>query len=170
MFKRGAFTLIEMMISITILSVMMLFLYKTHTTFNISNNNLQQELDTLVKMQKIRKIIYMDFVLARDKSIRIQNRDKNEDALFFQTSNSIHKRYDPHVAYKIKGKKLYRVESLKPIITYDFPIDSEFDIDCLGEVESFRVYQSLNKKQHTYVVHVDFKKFDDILFKIKVLN
>jgi len=167
--KRG-FTLIEMMISITILSIMMLFLYKTYSTFNISNDNLKKELDTTLKIQKIKKTIYLDFTLAQNSSIRIQNREKNEDFIFFQTTNSIHRRYNPYIAYKVKNNKLYRLESLNRLTTYEFPADSEFDADFLGEVKSFRVYKSSKKDESTYVIHIVFKKFNEVLFKVKVLN
>ena len=167
--KRG-FTLIEMMISITILSIMMLFLYKTYSTFNISNENLKKELDTTLKIQKIKKTIYLDFTLAQNSSIRIQNREKNEDFIFFQTTNSIHRRYNPYIAYKVKNNKLYRLESLNRLTTYELPADSEFDADFLGEVKSFRVYKSSKKDESTYVIHIVFKKFNEVLFKVKVLN
>ena len=167
--KRG-FTLIEMMISITILSIMMLFLYKTYSTFNISNDNLKKELDTTLKIQKIKKTIYLDFTLAQNSSIRIQNREKNEDFIFFQTTNSIHRRYNPYIAYKVKNNKLYRLESLNRLTTYELPADSEFDTDFLGEVKSFRVYKSSKKDESTYVIHIVFKKFNEVLFKVKVLN
>jgi len=170
MLAKKGFTLIEMMVSITILSIMMLFLYKTYSTFNISNNNLKKEVDGFVDMQKVRKVIYLDFTMALSKTIKIQNREKNEDVVFFQTSNSIHRRYNPYVVYKVKDKKLYRLESLKMITSYELPADSEFDIDYLGEVEGFRVYKSSNTKSGNYFINIDFKKFDDVLFKVKVLN
>ena len=167
---KKAFTLIEMMVSITILSIMILFLYKTYASFNLSNATLKKELDITMSMQKIRKTIYLDFTLAFSQSLKIQNREKNEDVVFLQTSNSIHRRYNPYVVYKVKDKKLYRLESLKQITTYELPIESEFDIDYLGEVESFRVYKSSDKKHNTYLLEVGFKGGDDVLFKVKALN
>jgi len=167
--KRYSFTLIEMIISVIILSVMMLFLYKTQTTFRLSSDNIKKETDSIVRMQKIKKTLYMDFALAINKSLKIQNRQKNEDVVFLQTSNSIHKRYNPYIVYKVKNKKLYRTESLKPIMTYEFPADSEFDADCLGEVESFRVYKSSDTNHHTCIIYVKFKK-EEVFFKVKILN
>ena len=80
---KKAFTLIEMMVSITILSIMILFLYKTYASFNLSNATLKKELDSTMSMQKKRKTMYLDFTLAFSQSLKIQNREKNEDVEFF---------------------------------------------------------------------------------------
>jgi len=166
--KRAAFTLIEMMIAITILSIMMLFLYKSYANLNISNSNLKQETNRLLKIQKIKKVIYLDFLTALYHSTTIINREKNEDFVVLQTSHSIHQRFNPYVTYIVKYKKLYRLESLKKIAEYELASDSEFDIDYIGEVNSFRFYKS--KEKEIFLVHIDFKNMDEILLKIKPLN
>lgn len=167
---RGGFTLIELMISISILSIMMIYLYQSYASLNASNKNLKNEIRSITSIQKLKKVIYLDFSLAIHKSVKIQNREKTEDAVFFQSSNSIHKRYNPYIAYMVKENKLYRLESLKEFKDYELAPESEFDVDYLGEVESFRVYRSLDTKKEVYLVHVDFKNFENILLKIKVLN
>jgi len=167
---RGGFTLIELMISISILSIMMIFLYQSYASLNASNKNLKNEIISITSVQKLKKVIYLDFSVALHKSVKIENREKTEDAVFFQSSNSIHKRYNPYIAYIVKEDKLYRLESLKEFKGYQLAMDSEFDVDYLGEVESFRIYKSSNDKKEIYLVHVDFKNFEDILLKIRVLN
>jgi len=166
--KRAAFTLIEMMIAITILSIMMLFLYKSYANLNISNSNLKQETSRLLNIQQIKKVIYLDFLTALYHSTTIINREKDEDFVFLQTTHSIHKRFNPYITYLVKNQKLYRLESLKKITKYELASDSEFDIDYIGEVHSFRVYKS--KKREMFLVHIDFKNRDEILLKISPLN
>ncbi len=168
--SRGGFTLIELMVAISILSVMMIFLYQSYASLNLSNKNLKNEITGIISTQKLKKVIYLDFSLALHKSVKIESREKTEDAVFFQSSNSIHKRYNPYIAYIVKENKLYRLESLKEFKGYELAIDSEFDVDYLGEVESFRVYKSSNNKKEIHLVHINFKNFEDILLKIKVLN
>jgi len=166
--NRAAFTLIEMMIAITILSIMMLFLYKSYANLNISNSNLKQETSTLLKIQKIKKVIYLDFLTALYHSTTIVNREKDEDFVVLQTAHSIHKRFNPYISYLVKNKKLYRLESLKKFTEYELASDSEFDIDYIGKVNSFRVYKS--KEKEMFLVHISFKNRGEILLKINPLN
>ena len=167
---RRGFTLIELMVSISILSIMMIFLYQSYSSVNSSNKNLKNEIIGITGTQKLKKVIYLDFSLALHKSVKILNQDAREDVLFLQSSNSMHKRYEPFVAYIVKEDKLYRLESLKEFQEYPLAMDSEFDVDYLGEVDSFRVYKSTNDKNELYLVHAEFKNFEDILLKVKVLN
>ena len=167
---RSGFTLIELMVSISILSIMMIFLYQSYSAINSSNKNLKNEIRGITGTQKLKKVIYLDFSLALHKSVKILNQDAREDVLFFQSSNSMHKRYEPFIAYIVKEDKLYRLESLKEFQEYPLAMDSEFDVDYLGEVDSFRVYKSTNDKNELYLVHAEFKNFEDILLKVKVLN
>ncbi len=171
---RKAFTLIELMVSISILSLMMVFLYQSYASLNKSNSIYKEELNYIKSEKKKKRIIYLDLSLALFNSIKILNQDTQEDVLFLQTSNSIHKRYNPYIAYVIKENKLYRLESLRPFKYYPLSSDSEFDTDYLGEVESFRVYKTTKKVEKNipelYLVHIDFKFENDLLMKIKVLN
>jgi len=169
---RAAFTLIEMMIAISIFSIMMLYLYKSYSTLNISNDNLKVEVNKIQNIQKIKKIIFLDFTLALYNSkniINIDNREKGEDFVFFQSSHSIHKRINPYITYMVKNQKLYRLESLKKISTYELPSDAEFDIELLGEVKSFKVYKT-TKKHLSYLVSINFKRMDKILLRVNPLN
>ena len=165
---RKAFTLIELMISVTILSIMILFLYRSYASLNFSNKILKKEVVKISEIEQIKKVISLDFLLAKMGSIKPNKREKNEDFVSFETSHSIHRRYSPFVAYIVKNEKLYRLESLEKISSYDIPPDGEYEIDYLGAVNSFRVYKS--SKKEAYLIHIDFKKKEDILLKIKVLN
>jgi len=167
---RKAFTLIELMISITILSIMMMFLYKSYASLNLSNKIMKKEVMNIERFQKIKKIIYLDFSLALAKSVKIKSIDKKNDFVILQSSHSIHKRYNPYITYIVKEKKLYRLESVKKIEDYDIPIDSEFDIDYIGKIDIFNIYQSSETDKEIYFIHIDFIKFNDVKLKIKILN
>ena len=167
---RKAFTLIEMLVSVTILSIMMIFLYESYASLNKSNQIYKNEVNSIKSEQIKKRVIYLDFSLALHKKTNILNQGTKEDIVFTQSSNSIHKRYNPYIAYIVKDFKLYRLESLKEFKEYPLSLDVEADVDYLGEVNSFRVYRSKEKDKEIYLVHVDFKESDDILLKIKVLN
>ncbi len=170
--SKAAFTLIEMLIAISIFSIMMLYLYNTYANLNISNQNLKEEVQKIEKIQKIKKAVFLDFTLALFNSrgtVQIDNRDKREDFVFFQSSHSLHRRINPYITYIVKNKKLYRLESLKKFDSIELPSDAEFDVDELGDVKSFRVYQT-TKKEQSYLVSIDFKEMDDLLLKVNPLN
>ncbi|MDB2562085.1 prepilin-type N-terminal cleavage/methylation domain-containing protein [Sulfurimonas sp.] len=167
---RNAFTLIELMISISILSIMMLYLYQSYASLNRSNTIVKKEIEGIISTQKLKKVLFLDFSLAIHNTTTIQNREKNEDFVALQSSNSIHKRFNPYIAYIVKEKKLYRLESLKPFKTYELSADTVFDVDLIGEVNNFRVYKSSNDKKEAYLVDLDFKNQEDLILKVNVLN
>jgi prepilin-type N-terminal cleavage/methylation domain-containing protein len=170
MMQRKAFTLIELMISISILSIMMLYLYQSYASLNRSNVIVEKEVEGLLGTQKLKKVLFLDFTLALSQSVLIQNRETNEDFVFLQSTYSIHKRFNPYIAYIVKENKLYRLESLKKFQTYELSADSVFDVDFIGKVDSFRVYKSSSSEKESYLLDVDFKNMEDLILKVNVLN
>lgn len=163
-----AFTLIELLISIIILSIIMLFLYKSYASVNRINIFHKEKAKNIQDLELKKKILFLDFSLG--SNIKILNQEKTEDVVFMQTTNSIHNRYNPYIAYLIADSKLYRLESLT--IFNEYPLSSEikFSFECFGEVDGFRVYKSQDDEQNSYLLHVDFKDDEDILIKTKALN
>jgi hypothetical protein len=121
------------------------------------------------KIDKIRKLVFLDFSLALKGNISVINREKNEDFVYFESSHSVHRRFQPYIVYMLKDGHLYRLESLQQIASYELASDAAFDIEDLGEVKSFRVYKT-TKKTQSYFVAIDFVKMDDLLLKINPLN
>jgi len=166
---KKAFTLIELLISIVILSILMLFLYKSYAALNSSNKIISQEIQKVRKFQRIKKTIYMDFTLSL-KSVTIVPQSRKDDVVFMQSSHSLHKRINPYIAYILKNKKLYRLESLKAFSEYPLGADAEFVSDYLAEVESFRVYSSNEELKNLYIVHIKFVNKEELILKVKLLN
>jgi len=171
---RGAFTLIELLVSISILSIMMIFLYKSYASLNISNKFYEKKVDEIESAEMKKKVIFLDFSLILEGNNSIYNQSKQEDAVLFQSSHSIHKRYNPYIAYVLNDSKLYRLESLKQFKVFPISQENEFSVDYLGEVNSFRVYThkqtQKEKSSELYLIHIDFKEGNDILLKVKALN
>jgi len=171
---RKGFTLIEMMISVVILSIIMLFLYQSYAALNRSNSFYEKQAEIIKEELLKKQVLFLDFSLALNGSVEILNQEKDEDVVFMQSANSLHKRFYPYIAYIVKEKKLYRLESLKPFLEYPLMADSDFIVDYLGDIDGFRVYKSIKKEENSvlenYLIHVDFTKEDDILLKVKVLN
>jgi prepilin-type N-terminal cleavage/methylation domain-containing protein len=175
---RRGFTLIEMMISITILAIMMVFLYQSYASLNISNAVLKNATQGIQEIELKKRVIFLDFSLAvrgdANATLNILNQETNEDVLFMQSAHSLHRRYNPYIGYFVKEKQLYRIESLKPLHEFPLGVESEFVADSLGEVDSFRVYKNQPKAEdnasEAYLIHIDFHEGEDILLKTKMLN
>jgi prepilin-type N-terminal cleavage/methylation domain-containing protein len=165
---RRAFSLIELLVSIVILSLMMLFLYKSYANLNRSNIFYGEEVAKITKVQKIKKIFFLDITQAQ--SITILNQERDEDVVFLQTKNSLHHRIEPYVAYIVKEKKLYRLESLREFKEYPLVAESDFVVDELGDVALFRLYASQDTQKHLYLLHALFEDKEEILLKLKALN
>lgn len=160
----------ELIISIGILSIIMIFLYESYSALNKSNSFYEEKADNIRYEQLRKKVLFLDFSLALSESIKILNQNKNEDIVFLQSTNSIHNRYNPYIAYIFNNSKLYRLESLKEFEKYPLSSDSDFSFEYFGEAKSFRVYESSKDIKKQLLVHVDFEKDTDILMKIKILE
>jgi len=102
---KKAFTLIEMLISISILSIMMIFLYKSYASLNNSNSLLKDEAHSIKKQELKKKVLFLDFSLIINNKLDILNKDTKEDVLFIQSKNSIHNRINPYITYIVKDSK-----------------------------------------------------------------
>lgn len=161
--KKG-FTLIELMISITILSIIMVFLYKTYADMNVSNKIYLENKNKLDKFEEIKKITFIDLLTALNSSIKVVKENKNIDTLFMQTPHSLHRRIMPYVTYIVKNYKLYRVETLYPFSNLSTTKNS-FDVDFIGNVKKFKIFTS--KQKNIYFLDIEFSNNKKILQKIK---
>jgi len=166
--KKSAFTLIELLISIAILSILMLFLYKSYANLNRSNILLHEEVQKISKIQKIKKTILMDFTSAI--SVNILKQDTKIDIGFLQTRHSLYLRINPYVGYIVKDKMLYRIESFKPLTEFPLVADSEFIAEELGQIKIFRIYKAKDTKTDLYLVHLLFEDTTEILLKLNPLG
>jgi prepilin-type N-terminal cleavage/methylation domain-containing protein len=167
---RRAFTLIELMVAITILSILMVFLYKSYADLNHVNKSYAKAVQTLNREALTQQTVYLDLLLANKKSIIVQKRDKNFDFISFESKHSIHRRINPYIAYIVKEKVLYRLESLEQIKSWEIDSNIPFDIDRIGSVKKFKLYPTRDNKKELYLLDMEMPKSKQLLLKIKVLN
>lgn len=165
---RKAFTLVELIISIVILSLIIVALYKSYASLNMSNETYKNKNKSIKNIELKKKVIYLDLLLTIPKSLIYLNEDIKEDVISFQSRNSVHKRFNPYITYVVKDSILYRLESLQKVKTYPFNLNFDGDVDNLGKVDKFKIYKSKNNK--SYLVNIIFKDSSKILMKIKVLS
>ena len=170
---RRAFTLIEMMIAIVIFSLIVLFLYKSYDALRQSNKKYITVAKEMEKMWRIKKMLYLDFTLLIQSDVKVFNKKRSEDVVLLQTSNSLHNRFYPYVAYVVKEGTLYRLESLRKL-SYPFDVQTTADVDEICRVKQFRIYKTHKKENGTTVTYylIDIELVDDrrILYKVRALN
>ena len=164
MMRRG-FTLIEMMIAISLFSVVMIFLYQAMNTIDKSNRFYGDKLKTIVSTQKLTKTLYLDLALSLPNSGEINSVNRNEDMLFLQTSHVVHEHVMPFVLYYVQDKNLYRIESAQKL---EYPFDSNINvsIDDFGPIHTFRIY----KNSTHFLLHLSNDGKEEHLIKVRYLN
>lgn len=115
--KRKAFTLVEILVSITIFSIVILFLYNT---LDMANKGNEFYNDKLVKKQeenRLKKVLFLDMVhISSDTNnsfSSMPDRERNS-IVTFKTTNIYHNPFYEYVTYMVsREKNLLRIESKK---------------------------------------------------------
>ncbi len=163
--RRSAFTLVEMMIAITLFSVVMIFLYRSMATVDKSNRFYGDKLAHIATEQSLLKTLYLDLALAEANSITVNSISKSDDMVFLQTTHVVHTHVMPYVVYMVKNGHLFRIESYSKL-TYPFESGANALIDDFGEVKKFRLY----KNSTHFLLHIDFDGKKENLLKIRHLK
>ncbi len=155
---KKAFTLIEVLISIVLFSIILLFLYKALDITKTSNHFYEKKIAVLKETNDVKSILYED--IAESKSLIIDFDNNGYAILKLQSSNIYHNPFYKYVTYVISdNKSLIRIESAK-VFNKNEVIDSFFNeafVDILLlNIETFKVSQTR-----------DNKKIFSILFKQK---
>ena len=149
--NKPAFTLIELMVAITLTVIIVLFLYKTLATQTKANEVIQKHLTTFTQKELLYHLLELDF--AKANKIEIQKSfNKDYNILFLETKNSLHEIPFSYVVYYVnaKNKTLVRLESAYPI-HLPVPIENVkfvFAYTLLSHIQKFRIFTSKNKKHH----------------------
>ncbi len=109
---KKSFTILEVVISITIFMILILFLYKVLDQTKYSNILISQKEKELEISNRLHDILLED--IAESKEITSDmTKDKNS-LVKIETRNTYHNPYYKHVTYMIGAKfKLLRIESLE---------------------------------------------------------
>jgi type II secretory pathway pseudopilin PulG len=138
---KKSFTLLEVLISITLFMIVMLFLYKTLDQTKYSNKLFSSKEESLKLSNDLYDIFLED--VAQSESIKIILDKDKRSIVKIVSSNTYHNSFYTHITYLIgSNDKLLRIESkseFKEVETpYEFYEDSFIDI-LLEEIEVFEV-------------------------------
>lgn len=139
---KKSFTLLELIISITLFMIIVVFLYKTLDQTKYSNNLFFNKQEILKQSNHLHNIFLED--IAEASSITI-NYDKNKNAIVkIVTDNTYHNSFFNNITYFIgDSKELIRIESKEALkeserISNDFLNNVFIDI-LLEDIEYFDV-------------------------------
>ena len=162
---KKSFTLVEILIAISIFSIISVFLYKSLDSFKKSEKFLKKEVNKEYKLIKFKKIIFNDFVNATN--IKIDS-DKDKDILTFQSKNFY---YNPFYLYKVyfitKKGNLYRCESNKKFNKHEINYDFFKNTICnrlLNNIERFKILNF--KKKNDKLLFIKFKDSKKVYFRL----
>jgi len=168
--KHKGFTLIEMLIAVTIFSIAVVFLYKVYGEFSRYNKRLQTKSTVFASQVALKETLYLDFALALEDKVAILHQDKENDVVFFPSSHSLFGRINPYISYVLKEGVLYRIESLANPKNYPFDAEFHGDITRYDDVKKFRVYQAFKKDgkniQTLFLIDIRFTNGQKLVYKI----
>jgi len=152
--KKLAFTLVEVLISITLLSLVLMALYRSADILRKSNLHLFHYLEKSTNTLKGSTALYMDLMHA-DYNITINTEDKFHRLTINRTTNSIHGLAQAKVVWLVykENNTLLRIEGGK----YNIPLKSEekVEIDVIAKhLELFKIYRSKNKNKILAMIKV----------------
>ena len=155
---RRAFTLIELMISVVLLSIIVTFLYQSIAQLQNSNMQLLNNTNKNIKRENLLKVLYNDFINAQ--SFKLIEKDNDMDGFVLQSSNSFYEMSMPFVRYQVSDGLLRRIES--PVVELNFD-NNFFRFDTLmDELQSLKVYE----KEGHYLIYVKSEGMEDIYLDI----
>ena len=163
--KKSAFTLIEVLISITLLSLALMALYKSADILRNSNMHLFRYLEKSTHALKGSKTLYMD-LMHSDHNITINTEDKFHRLTINSTTHSIYGLSLSKVVWLVYKEEntLLRVEGG----AYHVPLKSEerVEIDVIGKhIELFKIYKS--KKKNKVLAMIQIKGQEPQVFMVQ---
>lgn len=159
---KKSFTILELIISITIFMIIIIFLYKVLDQTKFSNNLLALKEKTLQKSNDLHNLLLED--VSESTKINVFVTKEKTAIVKIYTTNSYHNPFYKYVTYMIgSNNKLLRIESLNEFLNEKTPIEF-FDnayIDIL--MENIELFE-LKNSGSTYIFLIKQKDKDREFF------
>jgi prepilin-type N-terminal cleavage/methylation domain-containing protein len=173
MTKKG-FTLVEVMVSITIFSLVMAFLYESLNHSKKFNESFEKHVDKYMETFDLQKIINEDIMETKDSISLSTDKDKNTILQITNTNNTYHNPFNKYVTYLLsKENNILRIESKIKYNTKEFKSeffdDENTYIDIVAkDIKKFLVLKN-TKNENGYTFYIKDTNSKDYLFSSKKL-
>ena len=152
--QHSAFTIVEVLISITLLSLVLMALYKSADLMRASNLHLFNYLQKASTTLKGSTTLYNDLIHA-DYNITINSEEKFHRLTIYNTSHSLYGLAQAKVVWLVykTDNTLLRVEGGQ----YNMPLRNEerVEIDVIAKnIELFRIYKSKKKDKVLAMIQI----------------
>lgn len=159
---KKSFTLLEVLISITLFMILILFLYKTLDQTKYSNKLFASKEQSLKSSNDLYDIFLED--VAQAKTIKIVPDRDNRSIVKLESSNTYHNSFYTNITYLVgSNSKLVRIESKdafkEGLTPSEFYEDSFIDF-LLENIEVFEVQKATN----SYLFAIKEKDKKRVLF------
>lgn len=164
--NKKSFTLIEMLISVSILVLIFTFIYGQFNLAQLSTKKTTQIEKLSTKREKIIQLLYSDFITSLDiQSTTGISFDKFIEP--FSSSNSLYGISNPYIIYTVvetyEGKSLLRLESDTKSIDIT-GINSNYYMEEI--VKDIKYFKIITNKEYIEF-YISSKGMKDIYFKFK---
>ncbi len=168
MSDRKAFTLIEVLVSIFLLSIVIFTLYKNLDIIRASDKQLRETLEASQKFTKIYKTLYLDLLQISDKAV-ITSKERDFDRICFYSTHSLYQMPKPYICYFIHKKEntLLRIETPN-----DSPSSTNIkaltQIDILAKnIEVFKIKKA--KRSNKLLLYIKSRRYENA-FVVNPIN
>lgn len=172
---KKAFTLIETIISITIFSIVLVFLYQSLDLSKKFNKTYSKHLENYLSINYLEELIFED-ILETKGSIDISGEDKNKNTIMIikNSNNTYHYPFNKYITYLVSQKNnLIRIESNKEFkktdLKSDFYDDDNTYIDIVAnKVDKFLVLEN-QKEKSGFSIYIETTENKNYLFSAKTI-
>ncbi len=162
--QKSAFSLVEVLVSITLFSIILLFLYDALDITTKSNQFYSKKLDEKLDQNNIKKVLFLDLINKKEQKSTISEDKDQNSILSFKTFNTYHNPFYTNVTYLLTKKgNLMRIESRIPFnkkkLTEEFFKNTFIDI-LATQVKKLKI----KEKNRKYFVYLEYHNKTKLLF------
>ena len=150
--SKSAFTLLEVLISIMLLSLVLMALYKSSELLRKSNKHLYNHLEQASNSIKGSQVLYMD-ILQSDGNITIDTKKEFHKLILHKTRHSLYGLPTAKISWIVHKEQntLIRVEGNN----YQLPLKAEQNVEIdsvLNNLELFKLYKNKDESKILVIV------------------